>query len=409
MSVGVCIINKNGIALAADSAGTVGENKMFYNSMNKVYNLSFNNKIGAITYGSTVICNTPIEIILKEYRKYIDENYKDIIDFFSLIEIFKKFLSEKSSYFQFEKSEEMFCSEFIQLLIEKWGEKINKNVQNVDSDKVEEKIAESLEEIKIYIDSFSVVPEFDVAEYIKTTYEENIINNIKCVSPVLFEHEKQFNSFVQYVCKYFNLYLKMETKQPLGLLFAGYDSQSAFPKYINIEIYNFIGGKLKYKVEKRFDGAGYRSSILPLAQSDIIDTFIQGYSNNFMNAIPELIKSEIDKRVSLINSEKGEISKKFNDIQDSIIASLKTKFDKEYVNPLLNNLHVLQIPDLASLAESLVNITSLKRKFSMDGYQQTVGGPTDVAAISANDGFIWIKRKHYFDKELNPHFIQKYK
>ena len=25
MSVGVCIINKNGIALAADSAGTVGE------------------------------------------------------------------------------------------------------------------------------------------------------------------------------------------------------------------------------------------------------------------------------------------------------------------------------------------------------------------------------------------------
>ena len=30
MSVGVCIINRNGIALAADSAGTYTGNKMFY-------------------------------------------------------------------------------------------------------------------------------------------------------------------------------------------------------------------------------------------------------------------------------------------------------------------------------------------------------------------------------------------
>ena len=37
MSVGVCIINRNGIALAADSAGTYTGNKMFYNSMNKVH------------------------------------------------------------------------------------------------------------------------------------------------------------------------------------------------------------------------------------------------------------------------------------------------------------------------------------------------------------------------------------
>ena len=33
MSVGVCVINRNGIALAADSAGTFSPNKMFYNSV----------------------------------------------------------------------------------------------------------------------------------------------------------------------------------------------------------------------------------------------------------------------------------------------------------------------------------------------------------------------------------------
>ena len=38
----------------------------------------------------------------------------------------------------------------------------------------------------------------------------------------------------------------------------------------------------------------------------------------------------------------------------------------------------------------------------------TVGGPTDVAMITKGDGFIWIKRKHYFDAALNHHFFANY-
>jgi hypothetical protein len=39
---------------------------------------------------------------------------------------------------------------------------------------------------------------------------------------------------------------------------------------------------------------------------------------------------------------------------------------------------------------------------------ETVGGPIDVAVLSKGDGFIWIKRKHYFKPELNPHFLTNY-
>jgi hypothetical protein len=39
---------------------------------------------------------------------------------------------------------------------------------------------------------------------------------------------------------------------------------------------------------------------------------------------------------------------------------------------------------------------------------ETVGGPVDVALISKGDGFIWIKRKHYFKAELNPQFFANY-
>lgn len=58
------------------------------------------------------------------------------------------------------------------------------------------------------------------------------------------------------------------------------------------------------------------------------------------------------------------------------------------------------------MAESLVNLTSFERRVTPDA--ETVGGPIDVAVISRGDGFIWIKRKHYFDPDLNPHFLSNY-
>ena len=32
---------------------------------------------------------------------------------------------------------------------------------------------------------------------------------------------------------------------------------------------------------------------------------------------------------------------------------------------------------------------------------ESVSGPIDVAVISKGDGFVWIKRKQYFDPQLN--------
>jgi hypothetical protein len=57
-------------------------------------------------------------------------------------------------------------------------------------------------------------------------------------------------------------------------------------------------------------------------------------------------------------------------------------------------------------AENLVRLTALRQKVSLE--IETVGGSIDVAIISKHDGFVWIKRKHYFDRELNPFFVQKY-
>ncbi len=74
--------------------------------------------------------------------------------------------------------------------------------------------------------------------------------------------------------------------------------------------------------------------------------------------------------------------------------------------PILNTIEGLPLDELASMADSLVNLTSFKRRVTL--VPETVGGPVDVAVISKGDGFIWIKRTRYFDPEKKPHFFKNY-
>jgi hypothetical protein len=73
--------------------------------------------------------------------------------------------------------------------------------------------------------------------------------------------------------------------------------------------------------------------------------------------------------------------------------------------PVINVVISLPKTELAAMAESLVNLTTLKRKVSLQ--VETVGGPVDVAVISKRDGFVWIRKKHYFKEELNLHTVQR--
>ena len=96
---------------------------------------------------------------------------------------------------------------------------------------------------------------------------------------------------------------------------------------------------------------------------------------------------------------KGIIAKDFNETAN------KYRHER-FVEPILSVIVSLPKEELANLAEALVNLTSIKRRFSEE--LETVGGPIDVALITKGDGFVWIKRKHYFSAELNPHFINSY-
>jgi hypothetical protein len=95
------------------------------------------------------------------------------------------------------------------------------------------------------------------------------------------------------------------------------------------------------------------------------------------------------------------------------IESLRGEFVKSWYWPCLNAHYeplrrvvgMLPVDEMAELAETLINLESLKEKVTQP--TQSVGGPIDVAVITKVDGFIWVKRKHYFRPELNPRFFAR--
>ena len=76
MTAEVAILNREAVALAADSAVTLTgpEGRKIYNTANKLFPLSLNEPIAVMVYGSANFGHTPWETIVKEYRRDFGSN-----------------------------------------------------------------------------------------------------------------------------------------------------------------------------------------------------------------------------------------------------------------------------------------------------------------------------------------------
>jgi hypothetical protein len=160
------------------------------------------------------------------------------------------------------------------------------------------------------------------------------------------------------------------------------------------------------------------SAVLPFAQNDMALSFVYGIDPSLQQEIQNRVGSLLTKTavaLAQIISKDPAQQHVFTTALSGSIEILKQQFIQEmndsiryrHVDPILNGVASLPPDDLATMAETLVNLTSFKRKISANE-RETVGGPTDVAVISIGVGFVWIKRKHYFPPETNHHFFSNY-
>lgn len=206
-----------------------------------------------------------------------------------------------------------------------------------------------------------------------------------------------------------------------GIVIAGFGSDELFP---SIEHY-IVDGKDEnatriWAVNERNFNKELRlpALIVAYAQSDIMHVFMEGIIPNFLSYISRYLKKALDdKSQALIDDYIADDDEKIVEIarqkKDNMIAvqefseGFKKYREKALINPVLNVVQSLPKEEMAAMAEALVELTALRRK--VDSHLETVGGPTDVAVISKGDGFIWIKRKHYFEAVQNPDFVLRKK
>lgn len=418
MTTELALLNKSAVALAADSAVTITSptNTKIYNTVNKLFNLNKNHPIGIMVYGDSLLLGVPWETIIKEYRKELGEEEFDSIEMQG--KNFIEFVDKTHSYFSVDekkvyntnKQKQIF--NYIKILIEN-DLKDNNVTTDIDKKAVIRKIIKKYEEDfknKAFIREYK---DQDIVEYIANNTQdiENLVKDIFGTLPYENDDVKDLKLIATYVLykDYFFDYA--------GIVIAGFGKNELLPSIISYAIDGYIDEKVRYKV---IDNEKLVSTTPALINrygiNDMIDTFMMGVSplmeeitkNYFEDSDIEYSTEleKIDEYKQLTQEKKRIIMQSIKDSNNKILNKIQNKIIEKNLYPLYITISTLPKEDLAIMAESLVYLTFLKKRYSQE--PETVGGAVDVAVISKGDGFIWIKRKHYFDKDLNPHFFKKY-
>ncbi len=202
-----------------------------------------------------------------------------------------------------------------------------------------------------------------------------------------------------------------------GLVFAGFGETEMFPTLVSYEIDGLHDAKIRLAKtdECDIDRNGLRAYVRPFAQKDMVDRFLHGLDDRLRADITKFceqtvgeisngifakldIENEADKEVLVQLAKEAEKAFTRN-LNDVAFANFQQKSRRE----IEDMVEFMPKPELAKMAEALIDLTSIKRKVS-EG-PETVGGPVDVAVISKSEGFVWVKRKHYFPADLNQRYL----
>ncbi|MCM3739321.1 hypothetical protein M3210_03460 [Oceanobacillus luteolus] len=417
MTAEVAVLNKHGIAMAADSAITSGREgiQKVYNTANKLFALSEKHSIGIMVYGAASFMEVPWEVIIKSYREVIcDRTFNHLHDY---MEDFLRFLNEDAR-FKNEEVEEIIVyrifSDNLKRLVKEVEEKMaskehmeegvtSERVTNwldacagrmIQSYRKQRKWFIELEEAA-FKERFSSVVNEVIDELIRYDIPDELIEKL---------HELAYEATVK---DYFSV-------GSTGFVIGGYGDEEIFPQLLNYRLEGFVFGQLKYKklkdkkISYTTDKDDGTASITAFAQRDMVDSFIKGIEPNMEDVMFRIISSVIKNyhdqiqknlRIEFTEEEVTKLQKMGKEVYDSMEIAVKEYQEKNYVEPLLGVVRSLPKEELADMAEALVSLTTFKRRVTRA--TESVGPPIDVAVITKGDGFVWKKRKSYIDPQIN--------
>ena len=416
MTAEVAILNKNAVALAADSAMTTGLGKIY--PANKLFALTKHHPLGVMIYNKADFMGVPWETLIKMYRRRIGAKAFPTCE--QYVADFLKFLGEHPIC-----KAEQEAANLADIARATFADIRNRVFEALEENATSQRPPSSLEEgraLKEVIASQRLaLSNMDRCESMKSAritkvLSENRLTIDNCIDRQFrgLRLSKSLRPSLRQILK-FKILGAHRTGAFSGIVIAGFGEDEMFPTLFNVTTDGIIDGKVKHNVEARIDlgRKGSSSYLMPFAQGEMVYQFMEGIDPDYLEYSADSTREALVGFGKLVLEALGvndaNIDNAVRDVAEKVSRQhhedAKRFRQEKLIRPTMSAVSLLPMEELADLAEALVSLTSLKRRVSLS--QETVGGPIDVAIISKGDGLIWIKRKHYFEPRLNPSYFER--
>lgn len=420
MTCEIAIMNKQAAVLAADSATTVTQwvngrkEERYFKGTNKIFQLSNYRPVGMMIYAASNLQGVPWEIVAKDFREHLAQrSFEDLEGYakelFTYIQSHDKLFPEsfqKSSflsdafktaslhlYLRVNVDDSVKSADSVESRTAVLGELIANDLAEVDDDELSAHFEQS------DLDDALTSNSQELAESLENQYQDNDVARG-------VDFAKLAELAIKLLLKRYSQYM-----DKTGIVLAGFGDNDYFPSFQEYSCYGVLLGKFLFDEEGSRQVTRENPSIIkPFATTAMVNTFVVGISPDVFNFVQEETRKSVKEFAESVSSDHGV---DFGDDLDGSVDGIVEKHTDAWMNSVLSNhawplqrvIGSLPIDEMAELAETLIMLESLKEKVTQP--TESVGGPIDVCVISKYDGFIWIKRKHYFDPELNPSFFRR--
>lgn len=412
MTAEVAILNRSAVALAADSAATVESlfrNRLttkVFNTANKLFTLSKFAPVGVMFYNTMTLGGVPLETIIKQYRRDLRTRKFDTLE--QYCDHFFEYLTDNNRLFSIDDQKEvaliLMLREFTRII---HGKESESEVQEA----LERKKADLVgrDKVRHFEDTF--------CDELKNKFGKPIEDALT----ISAENDKLSKATLDLARDVGALLLtrKEHLSGYTGVVFAGFGEEQIYPSMREYVIDAVVDNKIKYNFNEHWlVSYAQQSHVVPFAERETVRTILEGVSLTYGRRFYEEALKMLGGLAEVIVSNIAELDQDKKDVyvksaSDAAIGAFRTlvgemnRFrEAETTRPIYKTISLMPISELSVAAEVFVNLAQMRQKMLLE--TETVGGPIDVAVISKGDGFVWIKRKHYFEKEINPFFLEKY-
>lgn len=174
------------------------------------------------------------------------------------------------------------------------------------------------------------------------------------------------------------------------LTFAGYGRKDFFPSLYMVTFSGCVAGVVRRYEESRVTiSADNLVTITPLGLTDAIHGFLRGLSPQYRTAAHDNLES-FKTAVSALGVPKEALENAATKAHDELEDAFGTVEWDDFLKPMLDVVETLPMAELVRLADALVGLAALRQVVRGD---TSVGGPVDLARLTRDGGFEWVRRK----------------